>query len=104
MSGQLVDETVDNVSPAGLHLVAFCYYFRVLFSSILVETFMLYVSQDDAFKKCTHFVFGEIVGEFTHLVEQVDILIENVAELGLQNGINQEVNMWFFEDVRYLLE
>lgn len=83
VGGQFVDEAMDDVSPARLHFITFCYDFRVFFGGVLVETFMLDLSQNDAFEEASNFVFGEVVRKLAHLIEKVDIFIENERKIRL---------------------
>lgn len=61
----------------GLHLVALGHYFAVLLSGVLVQCLVLILAQNYAFEEGAHFVFGEVVGELAHLVEQINVLIEH---------------------------
>ena len=65
---------------------------------------MLAVAQDDALKKGSDLVLGEIVTKFTHFVEKVDVLVEDQCLLGLKDGIDEKINVRLLEDVRNLLE
>jgi len=44
VSRQLVNKTVDNISFARFHFIAFGYDFWILFCCVLIQTFVLYVS------------------------------------------------------------
>jgi len=93
-----------DIPSAALHLVSLRHYLAVLLGSVLVKGLVLTVAQDDALKKGSDLVLGEIVTKFTHFIEKVDILVEDQCLLGLKDGIDEKINMGFLEDVRNLLE
>lgn len=65
---------------------------------------MLILAQDDALKEAADLVLGEVVGELAHFVQEIDIFVEDEGHLGLEDGVDQKIHVWFLEDVRDLLE
>lgn len=65
---------------------------------------MLNLPQDDAFEKWSNLVFWEVVWKFTHLVEEIDVFVEDEREIRFENTVDEEVNVRFFEDMGDLLE
>lgn len=65
---------------------------------------MLIFAQDDALEETADLVLGEVVGELAHFVQEVDVFVEDEGHLGLEDGVDQEIHVWFLEDVRDLLE
>jgi hypothetical protein len=104
MRGQLANETVDDVPPARLHLVTLGDDLRVFLGGVLVESLVLTLVEDDTLEEGTHLVTREIVGELTHLVQQIDVLIQHQRQLGFQDSIDKEIDVGFLEDMRDLLE
>lgn len=102
--GQSNNEGMNDIPTATLHLVPLGHNLTVFLSSVLVEGFVLTIAQDDAFKEGTDLVFRKVVREFTHLIQQVDVLIEDKGKLRLQDGIDEEIDMGFLEDMGHLLE
>jgi hypothetical protein len=66
---------MDDIPAATLHLVALGHYFTVFLCGILIKGLVLAIPEDDAFEEGTDLVLREVVGEFTHLVQQINILI-----------------------------
>lgn len=65
---------------------------------------MLDISQNYAFKEGSHFVLGKVVGKLAHFVKKVNIFVQNKAEVGLENRVDEEVHMWLFENMRNILK
>ena len=60
--------------------------------------------EDDAFEEAADFVLGEVVGELAHFVQQIDVFVEDERHFGLEDCVDEEIDVWFFEDVGDLLE
>lgn len=73
--GQPGNEGMDDISATTLHLVAFSDNLAIFLSSIFVKGLVLTIPKDDAFKEGADLVLREVVGEFTHLVQQINVLI-----------------------------
>ena len=65
---------------------------------------MLIVTKNDILEEWPHFILGQVVWKLAHLIQEVNILIQNQRQIWLQNGIYQEVHMRLLEDMRDLLK
>lgn len=65
---------------------------------------MLILAQDDALEETADLVLGEVVWELAHFVQEIYVFVEDERHLGLEDGVDQEIHVWFLEDVRDLLE
>ncbi len=81
MSCESIDEAVNDISPARLHFVPFRHDFRIFFGGVLIETFMLNITKDDAFEEAAYFVLGEIIWKFAHFIQKIDIFIKNQGKV-----------------------
>lgn len=68
---------MNYISSTRLHLISFSYNLRIFFCCILIEPFMLNLAQDYALEKGSDFIFREVIGKFTHLIQKVDVFIQN---------------------------
>ena len=67
---------MDNIPSWRFHFVSFGDYLTIFLCSVFIESLVLILPEDYALKERSDLVFGEIVGKFTHLVQEVNIFIQ----------------------------
>ena len=65
---------------------------------------MQYVTQYDALEEWADLIFGKVVGKLAHLIEKINIFIEDKTKIWFQNRVDEKIDMRLLEYVRDILE